>query len=258
MQYVQAVGKMSQCSGWDPEIESESSWQLSVQASSSPRKRAKLDLSLPLMDWSESTDIFPSLMHNTTDEAMFPSDHEQSDELPSTSESAVPVNIIGQILTSSCCPKECLAYLSVKDVTNLRERFLGRSQTEQRQWLLDRLLDCSRGSGTASGSGKESKYLVAGREVCLLAWCRVLGISCRRVQRLMPSVQRCECIVEHGNKGRRRVCDRTEDARAWMERYFHLIGDKMPHNGQVHLPSWDTQKNVYERYWSYVTIYIHL
>ena len=33
-----------------------------------------------------------------------------------------------------------------------------------------------------------------------------------------------------------------------MERYFHLIGDKMPHNNQIHLPSWETQKNIYERY----------
>ena len=36
----------------------------------------------------------------------------------------------------------------------------------------------------------------------------------------------------------------------WMERYFHLVGDKMPHNGQIHLPSWETQKDVYQRFCS--------
>ena len=33
-----------------------------------------------------------------------------------------------------------------------------------------------------------------------------------------------------------------------MSRYFKLIGDKMPTNGQIHLPSRDTQKNIYARY----------
>ena len=32
-----------------------------------------------------------------------------------------------------------------------------------------------------------------------------------------------------------------------MDRYF-LIGDKMPHNDQVHLPSWETQKDLFVRY----------
>lgn len=28
------------------------------------------------------------------------------------------------------------------------------------------------------------------------------------------------------------------------EEIFHLIGDKMPNNNQVHLPSWETQKDI--------------
>jgi len=29
-----------------------------------------------------------------------------------------------------------------------------------------------------------------------------------------------------------------------MDRYFHLIGDNMPHKKQIHLPSWETQKDI--------------
>ena len=34
----------------------------------------------------------------------------------------------------------------------------------------------------------------------------------------------------------------------WMEKYFNLIGDKMPNSSQVHLPSWETQKDIHARY----------
>ena len=41
---------------------------------------------------------------------------------------------------------------------------------------------------------------------------------------------------------------KCEEAKTWMSRYFKLIGDKIPTNGQIHLPSRDTQKNIYARY----------
>ena len=33
-----------------------------------------------------------------------------------------------------------------------------------------------------------------------------------------------------------------------MERYFTLIGDKMPNTEQVHLPSWESRRDIYCRY----------
>ena len=38
-----------------------------------------------------------------------------------------------------------------------------------------------------------------------------------------------------GNKGKTRPALKTEDAHAWMERYFNLLGDHMPHIDQIHL-----------------------
>lgn len=54
--------------------------------------------------------------------------------------------------------------------------------------------------------------------------------------------------IEHGNKGKKHPATKTEDAHAWMNRYFNLIGDHMPHINAIHLPSWDSQKFVYKRY----------
>ena len=54
--------------------------------------------------------------------------------------------------------------------------------------------------------------------------------------------------LDHGNYGKKRPNTKTEAAKAWMERYFNLIGDKMPDKNQIHLPCWETQKDIYQRF----------
>ena len=56
--------------------------------------------------------------------------------------------------------------------------------------------------------------------------------------------------LEHGNSGKKRQNTKTEAAVAWMDRYFNLIGDRMPDKNQIHLPCWETQKDIYNRYCS--------
>ena len=56
--------------------------------------------------------------------------------------------------------------------------------------------------------------------------------------------------LEHRNSGKKRQNTKTEAAEAWMDRYFNLIGDRMPDKNQIHLPCWETQKDVYNRYCS--------
>lgn len=94
----------------------------------------------------------------------------------------------------------------------------------------------------------ETNYFVAGHPVCQLAWCQVHGVSQRRVCRVLKLVALGQKAVEHGNKGKQKVNTKTENAKIWMERYFHLIGDKMPNSNQIHLPSWDKQKDIFLRY----------
>ena len=55
-------------------------------------------------------------------------------------------------------------------------------------------------------------------------------------------------LADYGNKGQRRACRKTDSAIAWMRQYFNLIGDRMPHKNQIHLPSWETRKAYYYRY----------
>ena len=49
-------------------------------------------------------------------------------------------------------------------------------------------------------------------------------------------------------KERKRESIKTSEAKTWMKRYINLIGDKMPHNGQIHLPSWETHRDIYLRH----------
>ena len=47
--------------------------------------------------------------------------------------------------------------------------------------------------------------------------------------------------IQPGNK---RLNTKAEDAVAWMERYFNLIGDNMPDKDQILLLCWETQKDI--------------
>lgn len=64
----------------------------------------------------------------------------------------------------------------------------------------------------------------------------------------MDSISKGQFNLPHGNLGKKRSSIRVEEAKTWMDRYFNLIGDKLPDKNQIHLPSWDKQKNIYERY----------
>ena len=54
--------------------------------------------------------------------------------------------------------------------------------------------------------------------------------------------------LTHGNLGKDRVNTKAEFVAMWMDAHFNLIGDRMPDKNQIHLPSWENQKNIYCRY----------
>ena len=147
---------------------------------------------------------------------------------------------VASLLISACCDRKCMHFLTVNDVVTARDKVNSLSSNALRQWTIDRINENSH----EEASGKiRTKYLVAGNEVC-----SVHAISPARFARLKKSVIKGQKEFEHGNKGKKRFNTRTEGAKAWMTRYFHLIGDKMPHKNQIHLPSWETQKDIYTRY----------
>lgn len=73
-------------------------------------------------------------------------------------------------------------------------------------------------------------------------------MSSKRLYRVRKAVSQGQINAHHGNKGRKKVCTRVSEAKTWMERYFNLIGDKMPDKNQIHLPSWDRQIDIYQRF----------
>ena len=151
------------------------------------------------------------------------------------------------ILIKSCCSQQCLQNLTANEILKLYTQFKVLSSVQQRQWLVDKLNEntcCS-----TSSQNDETTYIVSGKVVCKAAWCQVLQISPKRVSLALKVVKQGQISsLEHGNKGKKRPAVKTEDAHAWMEKYFNLLGDHMPHIDQIHLPSWDSQKFVYQRY----------
>jgi hypothetical protein len=179
-------------------------------------------------------------LSSSDSEALYPSDEDVC-FLPS-----VPVSNeldeISRVLVSSCCENKCVFFLYAHDVITARENFTSLGANGQRQWLTDKM---NENSHIASDGKLSTQYSVAGREVCQAAWCNVHSLSPKRISRILKAVANGEKIVQQGKK---RFNSKTTGVKAWMERYFHLIGDKMPHNNQVHLPSWETHKDFYERY----------
>lgn len=92
-----------------------------------------------------------------------------------------------------------------------------------------------------------TKFFIAGKEVCESAWSQIYNVSSRTVLRMLKQLA-CGEEPLHGNSGKRRVNTKAESVSTWMNGYFNLIGDHMPDKDQIHLPSWESQKDIYSRY----------
>lgn len=152
---------------------------------------------------------------------------------------------IGKLLIGICCDKERLRNLTANDIITARTDFVQLTISQRKQYLFTKLREnsCNRQAGKV-----ETKFYVAGKEVCSVSWADVYSILKRTLVRMMKDISFGENCVAHGNQGRKRVNTKKESVAAWMERYFNLIGDKMPDSKQIHLPSWETQKDIHLRY----------
>ena len=138
------------------------------------------------------------------------------------------------ILVSSCCDKFCLRHLTAMDVIACQSEMNLESIYSLSLWMTSQ--------GVIS-----TRHFVAGKEICPAAWCKVFCISYRTLRRMEQKIPLAEG-VEHGNCGKKRKNTKTEAALAWMDRYFNLVGDKMPDSNQIHLPCWENQKDINYRY----------
>lgn len=181
-----------------------------------------------------------------SDDMVFPDDG--CSEEPSGDASVASDSIAGkvvQVLSETCCPAQCMWNLTIKEAFTSRMKFRSLSNNQQRQWIADKLVENS----TISQGEIDTTYLVAGKVVCKTAFTKIHGFSMSRLQRAKKSVSQGQLLIsQHGNTGRRKSTSAVEEATVWMERYFHLIGDKQPDKNRIHLPSWETKEDVYHRY----------
>lgn len=152
---------------------------------------------------------------------------------------------IANVLTSKCCGKLCVRDLTVNNILFCRKKFNSMCATPQRQWITDKIHENSQ---VSPGGKLITKYVIAGKEVCQAAFCESHSISMSRLSKLRKNASLGQVNVEHGNLGKKRSSPRVEEAKVWMERYFNLIGDKLPDKLKIHLPSWETQRDVFNRY----------
>lgn len=117
---------------------------------------------------------------------------------------------------------------------------------EQRNYLFNKLKEGSCECNPKPGI-VITKFYITGKEICGTAWAQIYDISSRTLSRMLKQLTDKEDDTR-GNLGKRRVNTKAESVSAWMGAYFKLIGDRMPDKNQVHLPSWETQKDIYSRY----------
>ena len=157
---------------------------------------------------------------------------------------------IGRLLVGKCCDRGCLRHLTATDVITSRKNYSHLSKAEQRKYLFTKLKENSSEMLDETNSQDikrfETNYFIAGKEICSVAWSKIFSISLRTLTRMLRKI--CSGETAHGNQGKRRANTKKESAAVWMEKYFNLIGDKMPNSSQIHLPSWETQKDIHVRY----------
>ena len=92
--------------------------------------------------------------------------------------------VISALLISACCLNNCMLTLCANDVLKTRAHFNSMSILERRKWMMDRLMNDSE----IVGGKIKTKFIIAGKEVCKAAWCKVLPISEKTVSSLLGQI----------------------------------------------------------------------
>ena len=117
-------------------------------------------------------------------------------EMPETEEIGEEMVRIGKILVSTCCENFCLRRLTAMDViASKAEQSQCKNRSECTDWLFTKLRENS--SETNKGD-LQTRYFVAGKEICSSAWCKLFSVSHRTLQR-MQSKLTFEDGIQHGN-----------------------------------------------------------
>ena len=159
------------------------------------------------------------------------------------------IEMISQLQSSptqvNCCSQRCTAKFSLIEMENIQSVFQRKSQTEQRQFILDQLTVAPI-SVSCSAFSQVKQLNLSGKRVCKKAFVVIVGTSYSRLK----------CIYDAWQGGASKLPGRIRTSRclsakhttmvAWLEAYANRLGEKMPHLDQIHLPHFLTKKAVYE------------
>jgi hypothetical protein len=132
---------------------------------------------------------------------------------------------------------ETVHHLQAVNVLSYHYYFTKLPKSAKRQWILDYFHTHS--------SNNETTYIISGKTVCQKVWIATLGISSTSfysIRKLFTSG-----TVRVFATPNRKPLQKTHEALAWMQQYFSLIGDHMPHRMMIHLPSCLSKVSVYKR-----------
>lgn len=153
------------------------------------------------------------------------------------------------LLSKKCCNRSCVTCfkkLSVVDIEGIRSDFYGLStETTQNQFVIDYL----RRHSDCSGSVASVLFTVAGKSVCKHCWRLAYGIKYTRFTNLLAKFEKGVVQIEHGRQGRESVREPSVRAAMWLRMFVDKIGDRMPTDGTIHLPSCLTKSDVYDLAW---------
>lgn len=158
---------------------------------------------------------------------------------------------LGTKFLEKCCDSNCMSKLSISDLCVCQEHMLNKSEAKQKQFILTEIskhtLMSISASRHCSKPTSQHRFIIGGKYVCVNAWCIAYSVSNWRFKECLKLHEAGRVKVHDGNLGKRKKCEKTKVALAWMTDLFKRLGDYMPHRSVVNLPHTWTNKEVYER-----------
>ena len=146
-------------------------------------------------------------------------------------------------MSKCCCSSKkvtCFKLLSQAKIESIQHAFYSSSMTEtaQSQKVLDYMRE-------HNADGKTILYTIAGQEVCETCFRMVYGLRYNRFLSIKKKFASGVIVTEHGRLGRGHHNSTTIRAISWLRMFVEKVGDHMPMNENIHLPSCLTKADVY-------------
>lgn len=127
---------------------------------------------------------------------------------------------VWEILNKQCCNQDCLKSLSYNDVNEFIEIFgLLSSIIEERNYILNYLKD------NTTRNELTNVFHLKGKLVCKQAWLVIHGINPNRLNRVWNDYVKCSELYTHGNKGSKKLTQKTSECLAWLNFLVNAIGN---------------------------------